>query len=646
MSLLSQRREVGEFRKRYKWMALAVVVVFSVIVARMVWLQLLDHDHYDEVARENITRTLGLPATRGIIRDTNGHVVATNRPSYDVFITPARLAPRDIDTVSALMGLDAEQRRSLEERLAAVPARRRTHQIRFFTDITREQLAAIQTHSTELTHEDGRRDVTAVEVVAAPLRTYPYRALGSHAIGYLNELRSDELAELRPAGYRLGDRVGRTGIERAWENLLRGRRGTRRILVDADLARSDRGEEPEVIEPVPGRDLTLTLDMDLMRIVERAMRGHPSGAVAVVDVRTGAVRALLSKPSYELDAFTAGLTREEYAALRDDPFRPLIDKAIYDAYFPGSVFKPFSAIAALEDHLMEPTERVHCSGSYRFGGRDFPCNVRSGHGDVDMRQALVQSCNVYFYALAERVGLDRIARVAQDFGLGRRTGIGINTESPGFIPTRSWYDAHDIAWRGGFALNTAIGQGDTKTTIIQVAMSYAALANGGTLYVPQIVERISAPDGTVLEELEPRVRRRVHVSRENLATLVDGLYGVVNDPLGTANAVRIADGVPIAGKTGTAQVYQRARLSEEDAARAEYRNRAHAWFAGFAPVESPEVAIVVMIEHGGSGGRYAAPIAIQILQEYLGPRYRGVQGTADEGGEADVSDPAPRRRGR
>jgi cell division protein FtsI/penicillin-binding protein 2 len=252
------------------------------------------------------------------------------------------------------------------------------------------------------------------------------------------------------------------------------------------------------------------------------------------------VRALLSQAELRARRVHSGPLARGVRALRDDPFRPLIDKSIYDAFFPGSVFKPFSAIAALEDHLIDPHERVLCTGSYRFGGRDFPCNVRSGHGEVDMRQAMMQSCNVYFYSLAERVGLDRIARVAQDFGLGRRTGIGINTESPGFIPTRTWYDAHDIAWRGGFALNTAIGQGDTKVTIIQVAMAYAAIANGGTLYVPQLVERISAPDGTVLEELEPRVRRRVHVSRENLAFLIDSLYGVVNDPLGTAYAVRIA----------------------------------------------------------------------------------------------------------
>lgn len=620
MSLLSQRREVGEFRKRYKWMTLAVVLVFSLFVVRMVQLQIASYAHYERVARENITRTTGLPATRGIIRDTHGSIVATNRPSYDVFVTPARLASGDVETLFALMGLDEEGQRRFRERLEAVPQSRRTHQIRFFSDITREQLAAIQTHSTDLTHGDGRREVSAIDVVVTPVRTYPYHSLGAHTIGYLNELRGDELAVLRPAGYRLGDRIGRSGIERAWENLLRGRRGSRRILVDADLARSERGGEPEVIEPVPGRDVTLTLDMDLMRVVERAMRGHPSGAVAVVDVQSGAVRALYSKPSYDLDAFIAGMNREEYAALRDDPFRPLIDKSIYEAFFPGSVFKPFSAVAALEDQIIDPNERVVCTGSYRFGGRDFPCNVRSGHGEVDMRQAMMQSCNVYFYALAERVGLERIARVAQDFGLGRRTGIGINAETPGFIPTRTWYESHDVAWRGGFTLNTAIGQGDTKVTVIQMALAYAALANGGTLYVPQIVERVSAPDGAVLEEFHPRVRRRVHVSREHLAFLVDSFSGVVNDPIGTAYAARIPDGVPIAGKTGTAQV-GRARLSDDEAGRAEYRNRAHAWFVGFAPVDDPEVAIAVMIEHGGSGGRNAGPVAIQILQEYLGPRY-------------------------
>jgi penicillin-binding protein 2 len=285
----------------------------------------------------------------------------------------------------------------------------------------------------------------------------------------------------------------------------------------------------------------------------------------------------------------------------------------------------------LQSGIIDPNARVECTGSYTLGTTRFRCT--SVHGEVDLRQALVQSCNVYFYRLAEQVGLDRLARLAGDFGLGRRTGIGINAETPGFIPTRSWYERVGRRFRLGYALNTGIGQGDVRVTLTQLAMVYAAIANGGTLYVPQIVQRVSGPDGTVVEEFEPRVRRRVHVDPEHLALVIDGLYGVVNDPSGTAYDVRVADGVSVAGKTGTAQVSHRAR-PDEDPQRAWYYNRAHAWFAGFAPAQSPEVAIVVLVEHGGAGGRQAAPIAMNILQEYLG------------GGEGqETAEAAPARNG-
>lgn len=641
MTFLSVRREVGEFRKRYKWMAAFVVTIFTILGGRMLQLQVVERDHYGTIARENITKTMPLSATRGIVRDREGRVVATNRASYDVYITPSNLRDGDVATIASLLGLDAAARRYFDERLAAVPERRRNHQIRFFDDITREQLAALQTHQIDISHRQGRRDVSPVDIVVSPVRTYPFGPLAAHTVGYLNEMRAEELAELRPAGYRLGDRIGRSGLERAWENLLRGRRGYRRSTVDADST-SHANQTPEIVEPVPGRDLTLTLDMELMRIIERAFRGHPSGAAVVVDVRTGAVRALFSKPSYDLEGFSAGLSREAYATLRDDPFRPLTDKTIYETYFPGSTFKPISAIAGLQEGLIDPSARVTCPGSYTLGRTRFRCT--SVHGEVDLRSAMVQSCNVYFYRLAEVVGLDRIARYAQDFGLGRRSGIGINAEAPGFIPTRSWYEAHDVSWRAGFALNTAIGQGDTKVTLVQLAMSYAAMANGGTLYVPQLVERISAPDGRVLEEFEPRVRRRVHVDREHLALVVDGLYGVVNDSNGTAYEARVPGGVPIAGKTGTAQVSQRIR-HDSDPLRAEYYNRAHAWFAGFAPVEDPELAIVVLVEHGGPGGRYAAPIATQVLEEYLGHRQGGGV-SAPAAGTASADSTRPRTGGR
>ena len=615
MNLLSQRREVGEFKKRYKWMALVVLVTFTVLLGRAIQLQVVQYEHYADIARENITKTITLPATRGLIRDTQGRVIAENRPAYNVYVTPQLLDAEggDVDRIAELMGLSAEEKARFVEKIEEVPARRRTHQIEMFSEITRDQLAALETHAT---------DLAAVDVVAVPVREYEYDHLGSHTIGYLNEVNAEDLVRLDGQGYRAGDTIGRTGIEHAWESYLRGRRGYRRVLVDVHGAQA-RAMDPEALreqetreEPVPGRDLTLTLDMELMRSIDRAFRGHPSGAAVVIDVRTGKVRAMYSKPSYDLNEMSGRLSEERYSELADNPFRPLIDKTLYESYFPGSTFKPLSALAALGDEVLDEDTRIDCPGYYEIGNRRFRCG--SAHGDVDMRRALVVSCTVFFWKLAEQVGIDRLHRYAVDFGLGTPTGIGINSEASGFVPTREWYQDRGYRYMVGYTLNTAIGQGNTRVTLLQLAAAYAAIANGGTLYVPQVVERVSSPDGQVIEEFQPRIRRRVSLSREELTYVVDGLYGVVNDPNGTAYDARVEDGVPVAGKTGTAQVAHRQPREGEDPNRAWYFNRDHAWFAGFAPAGDPQVAIVVLVEHGGGGGRYAAPVAMQILQEYLG----------------------------
>ncbi len=612
MTMLSPRREVGEFKKRYKWMALVVLVVFGVLLGRMVQLQLIEYDHWEHIARDNITKTVLLPATRGLIRDTKGRVIATNRPSYNVYITPQLLDPEtDVSRIAELMGLDAQQRKDFEKRLADVPLSRRTHEIAMFTDISRDQLAALETHEREL---------PAVDVVAVPVRYYPYDSLAAHAIGYLNEVSAEDLEQLSGQGYHAGDMIGRMGVEKAWESYLRGRRGYRRVLVDSRgrVHQEPLGEEMRQMhrDPVPGRDLTLTLDMDMMRSVQRAFRGHPSGAVVVVDVHTGRVRALYSKPSYDLNEMSGRLTPERFHELENNPFRPLIDKTVYESYYPGSTFKPISALAALGDHIVDPAVRVNCPGYYELGHRRFRCS--EVHGDVDMRAALVQSCNVYFYHLGQEVGLDRIARYAGMFGLGSPTGIGINSETAGFIPTREWYIRRKKRFRLGYTLNAAIGQGNTRVTLLQLALAYAAIANGGTLYAPQLVERVSAPDGTVIEEFPPRVRRRLGVPAEDMTYVTDALYGVVNEEQGTAHEARIDGGIAVAGKTGTAQVAHRRPAKGEDPRRVWYFNQAHAWFAGFAPANDPQIAIVVLVEHGGAGGRNAAPIAMQVVQDYLG----------------------------
>ena len=613
MTMLSVRREVGEFRKRYKWMALAVAVSMMAIVARLVYLQLIDHERWAKEARDNITKHIRLPATRGLIRDTTGKVVANNRAATDVYLTPQLLDREHTDLFAQLMGFEPAQTADLLERLAAVPERRRSHLVKLFSDIDREQLAALETH---------RREIPGMQILVVPKRTYPFASLAAHAIGYLNEVDADDIKRFPDRGYRAGAWIGRSGIEAAWESYLRGHDGELTVTVDVRGRHQDKADGSPPGEqrraPMPGRDLKLTLDMDMMRSVERAFRGHPSGAAVVVDVRSGRVRALFSKPAYDLNEMSGRLSPERNAEILASPFRPLIDKTVYETYFPGSTYKPISALAALEDGIMTESSHIDCPGFYELGRRRFRCS--HVHGDrVDMRKAIVQSCNTYFYRLGELVGLDRLTKLSKDFGLGAVTGLGINTEAAGFVPTREWYTKqHSDQYWLGFTLNAAIGQGNTRVTLIQLAMVYAAIANGGTLYVPQLVQAVEAPDGSMIEEFPPRVRRRVAVDPKYLAYVIDGMFGVVNDPNGTAYEAKIDGGVPVAGKTGTAQVSRGKLPGGVPPANAWYYRRSHAWFAGFAPADTPELAIVVLVEHGGQGGKYAAPIATRILQEALG----------------------------
>ena len=612
MITLSQRREVGEFRKRYRWMALFVVLVFGGIIVRVAQVQLFQQDRWSGIAQQNITKTLELPATRGVIRDLEGRVIASNRPSYDVYATPRLLQPEDLERIGSLMGLSEEQSAALKARIDELPAERRTHQIELYRDIDRDQLAALETHLAEL---------PALDIITVPLRDYPYHTLGAHLVGYLNEVNESDLrGAADPSAYRPGDRIGRNGLEKRYESLLKGSRGFRREVVDA-RGKPLRGDRPDSLEvemlrnPVPGHDIQLTLDMRLMEAFDRAFRPHPSGAAVVVDIHTGAVRALYSKPVYDPNEMSSGLSTRRYAELTGDPFRPLIDKTIYETYFPGSTFKVITALAALQDTVVDPMQRVECNGFIKIGRQKFRCNKR--HEWVDLYDSVVQSCNVYFWELAEEVGIERINRFAEAFGFAERTGIGVNSEAKGFLASREWYEKHYGAFRIGYTLNTAIGQGNTRVTVLQLALAYAAIANGGALYVPQVVQNVRAPDGSLSETFQPRVKRQVGVAARHLDLIRRSLVDVVQDEDGTAFRARNEEGVRVAGKTGTAQVVSRKGRSEESSS-AWYLDRSHGWFAGFAPAEDPQVAFAVLVEHGGSGGASAAPIATWVMQQYLG----------------------------
>ncbi len=618
MAILVQRSDVGEFRRRYRWLVLVVLFAFSACAVRLFILQVLQGDLHDAEARKNIIGETRLATTRGVIRDAFGRVLAANRPSYNVHVVPQLVDmkttwPRLMELME-LTDADAGVRR---EKISAIIERggaRAEQQTLLQMDVSRDVVAAIETYRSEL---------PGVRVVPAPVRSYPYGTLGAHMIGYMREVDAETLAEHPEVDYRAGDRFGAVGVERRWESYLRGQRGFRRFIRKKtkrerieDLEERYLGDDRQQ-DPAPGRDISLTLDIDLVRSAEKAMRGHLAGAVVVIDIRTGRVLAALSKPSFDPNIVSGGggtaAVREAFTRYYSDPLKPTLDRTISAAYPPGSTYKPFSALSGLESGLIDPYQEVDCRGGLEYGKRYFRCT--GVHKHVNLHEAIVQSCNTYFYDLGTRTNIDDLAQVGGRFGFGAKTGIGVNPEARGRMPTRAWYTRrYRGAFRGGFTLLAAIGQGATTVNVLQLALAYSALANGGTLYRPQIVRSIETSDGTVVQDFPPRVRRLVEIDPQRLGILARGLAGVVTDRTGTAHAERI-EGVDLAGKTGTAQVSQVVHKGLEHTD-IQYFNRDHAWFSGYAPSVSPEIAVVVLVEHGGGGGKNAVPVAMQVVRDW------------------------------
>lgn len=633
MDFLVQRSDVGEFRRRYRWMVLVVLAVFAILTGRLVQLQLIESDFHRQQARRNIVRRIPLATSRGVIRDAHGEVLAANRPSYNVYVTPGII---DLEStwprVAELMGLEEGERTALEASIReAREGPRKMQQTLLRFDVSRDVLAALKTHEVRGRRARPGEGLAGVDVAPVQVRYYPHGELGAHLFGYMREVDAELLARLGDHGYRSGDRLGAIGVERRWESYLRGQRGWRKVVrglnrpnLNPAAIEAKYLDEPRQLDPVPGRDISLTVDIELMRSVDAAMRTQLAGAVVVVDVRTGRVLASYSKPSFDANVVSGGggtqAVRDAFRRLYADPLRPTLDKTISAAYPPGSTYKPFSALAGLGDRLINPGGQIVCRGGYWYGKRYFRCT--GVHGHVDLHEAIVVSCNTYFYALGEalqnapgKTGIDRLAKIGRDFGFGVKTGVGTNPEAPGRMPTRSWYTRrYKGAFRGGFTLLATIGQGASTVTVLQEALAYAALANGGTLYQPQVVRSIETSDRTVVQEFPPRVRRLVDVDQDHLSRIKEALAGVVTERGGTAHAERIA-GVDLSGKTGTAQV-SRATPRGVDPGKVWYFNRDHAWFAGYAPSNAPEIAIVVLVEHGGGGGKVAVPVAMRVVQDW------------------------------
>jgi penicillin-binding protein 2 len=596
-------------RERLRWLLVVFGAAFALLLGRMWQLQVLRGERYYQRARENVVNQRLIPSVRGRILDRRGRELAANRPAFNIYIAPREFDDAKLPALVRLLDLDDAGRERLVQRLAIARERNPRIPALVLEDQGRDRAALVA---------QSRLDFPGVSVRDEPWRHYPNQRLAAHLIGYMNQVTPRELNELDAGdSYEPTELIGRYGLEKQWEHYLRGKKGIERFVVNARGERVE-GEGAELIEgprfvpPVAGHNVILTLDLDLQKLVERAVSQHAAAAVAVVAVNTGRILALVSRPTFDPNIMTGKLTRSEEAAMLADPRKPFLDKTLRQHYPPASTFKFVAAIAALEDGWLDPNAQVTCPGYHQQGNRVFRCT--SSHGRVGLYTAIQRSCNVYFWKLAERIGIDRLAEVAFDFGFGAPSGLGMNGDVPGRVPTRAWYEQRET-FKIGFTLNSAIGQGDVEVTVLQLAMAYAALANGGALYAPQVVRRVETAGGEVVADYQPVLRRRVHASSETLAKVRLGMWKVVNEVGGTAHDAKSSQ-VEFAGKTGTAQVRNKRRSNDDQAEGGWKPERDHAWFAGYAPANNPEIAVVVLIEHGGSGGVVAATVARDIIEGY------------------------------
>ena len=489
MSSGSYGPSLPELHKRLRWVALVVIAAFALLVGRLWQLQVMRGESYYERTVSNVVKERYLPSVRGKILDHKGAPLADNRPAFNIYATPKLLTPEAKAELARMLGLSDDEIAKIDERLAVGKKRDPKSPVLILEDLGRERAGKV---------EQERARLPGVEVRHEPYRYYPQGDLAAHLVGYMTQMTADEADHLGAQGYDASELVGRYGLESAWENYLRGKKGVERYAVDARGQRLDDQtakaliEGDRVIDPVPGANLVLTIDAELQRMTEKAVAHSAAAAVVVVEPKTGKVRAFVSKPSFDPNVMTGHLTQAEYTLLMRDPRKPFIDKALRATYPPGSIFKFTTAIAALEDGQGAEDESMFCTGEYELSGTHFHCH--GTHGKVNFLSAIEHSCDVYFWKLAERIGIDRIADVAREYGLGAPTNLGLNGDSGGRIPTKAWYEQKG-QYKVGYATNAAIGQGDVEVTVLQMAMAYAALANGGVLYVPQVVERVESNDG-------------------------------------------------------------------------------------------------------------------------------------------------------
>lgn len=584
-----------------------ILLMIAGLVVRLVYLQIVGHEHYATLSKDNRIKIAPLPPTRGIIYDRRGRMLAQNVPTYSLELIPEQIENLD-ETLSQLRQLlnISDDKIDLFHKL-----RKRNKAFTstpLLLNLSDEEVAKFAV---------VRPYFPGVDVYARLVRHYPYGDLASHVVGYVGRINEQEMKTLPVAEYRGTNHVGKIGIEKSYEEQLHGTAGYEEIETNAQARAVN---TVATVEPIAGANIYLTLDIELQKIAYDALSEY-NGAAVAIDIKTGGVLVFASRPGFDPNPFVSGISAKDYKDLKSSPDQPLYNRALRGQYPPGSTAKPFLALAGLEYGVTDFNHRLFCPGYYRLPNVDHKYRdwKKWGHGMVDMNEAITQSCDVYFYDLAMALGIDKMHEFMDKFGFGRKTGIDLVGEVDGLMPSKDWKKRHrNQAWFPGETLITGIGQGYMQVTPLQLARATATLANYGKVVTPHLVQRIiNANHADSIELLEDEV---LPLNRKNVDNIFLGMTNVVHGARGTAGRLAKAINYQIAGKTGTAQVFSIKQEEKYNEDAIDFKMRDHALFIAFAPVHDPQIAVAVVAEHGGHGGSVAAPIAGEIIDAYLNPK--------------------------
>lgn len=598
--------------KRINIYIVLILIVFFTLIMRLIYLQLFNWKYFKDRSENNLLRTVYIKPPRGNIYDRNGEELVGNRPSFNVEIT-VEDCPNVNLVLKKIAKITSTPLDKLEQRLKDNTKRRRFESKILLKDIDRDLLAKVMAHKYEL---------PGIIINVIPAREYKYNNFASHIMGYIRELSQEQLKSQKfsNAGYILGDIVGQFGIEERWEEYLQGKKGVQLVKVNANGIRIS---EESFDSEIQGHSLYLTIDKDVQLASDKALIDK-KGAIVALNPNNGEILAMSSSPAFDPNIFTSDLSMDTWKDL-NGPLKKLHNRAIQGVYPPGSVFKIVMAVAGLAEGVITPETKINCPGFLSFAKRRYHCHKRAGHGAINLEMALAQSCDVYFYVLGQRLGINRIHEYAKKFGLDQKSGINLSNENSGLIPSTEWKKKYyrstpsQQKWYPGETLSVSIGQGANLVTPLQQANMLATLVNGGTLYEPHLIKKIISSDKKYIDDdFKKQIINKLGISPQILQTVKAALISVVNHERGTGKRAKLDpkfQDIIVGGKSGTSQVIGlNFKINDE-------LHKDHGWFVGFAPAEKPEIVVAALAENGGGGGAVAAPMVKAVLEAYFLKRH-------------------------